>query len=96
MKATARLDTLTAMLKGAAVSVALATGAADAAPVTVQGLTFDDRISFVLVDDNTSHRFEGRVQGTLLMEGTLRSGAGPRPAAGTWRATRILRVGDEG
>ena len=55
-----------------------------------------DRISFVLVDDNVSHRFEGRAQSTMLMEGTLRSGAGPRPVAGTWRATKLLRVGDEG
>jgi hypothetical protein len=55
-----------------------------------------ERIAFVLVDDAVSHRFEGKVQGTLLMEGTVRSGPGPRPAAGTWRATRLLRVGDDG
>ena len=55
-----------------------------------------DRISFVLVDDNVSHRFEGRVQSTMLMEGAMRSGAGPKPVAGTWRATKLLRVGDEG
>jgi hypothetical protein len=55
-----------------------------------------ERIAFVLVDDGGSHRFEGRVQGTLEMEGTVRSGPGPRPTAGTWRATRMLRVGDEG
>ena len=55
-----------------------------------------DRIAFVLVDDAVSHRFEGRVQGTLVMEGTVRSGPGPKPAAGTWRATRVLRIGDEG
>ena len=55
-----------------------------------------DRIAFVLVDDAVSHRFEGKVQGTLLMEGNVRSGPGPRPAAGTWRATRVLRAGDEG
>jgi hypothetical protein len=55
-----------------------------------------DRIAFVLVDDAVSHRFEGKVQGTLLMEGSVRSGTGPKPAAGTWRATRVLRAGDEG
>jgi SAM-dependent methyltransferase len=55
-----------------------------------------DRIAFVLVDDGGSHRFEGRMQGTLLMEGKVLSGPGPNPAAGTWRATRVLRTGDEG
>ena len=58
MKATARLDTLITMLKGAAVSVALAAGAADAAPVTVQGLTFDDRMGGLVI-----HGASGR--GTL-------------------------------
>jgi SAM-dependent methyltransferase len=55
-----------------------------------------DRIAFVLVDNGTSHRFEGRVQGTLSMEGTVRSGAGRNPAAGSWRATRVIRGADEG
>ena len=55
-----------------------------------------DRIAFVLVDDAVSHRFEGKVQGTLLMEGSVRSGPGPKPAAGTWRATRVVPGGDEG
>jgi SAM-dependent methyltransferase len=55
-----------------------------------------DRIAFVLVEDGTSHRFEGTVQGTLLMEGTLRSGPGRNPATRTWRATRIIRGADEG
>ena len=55
-----------------------------------------DRIAFVLVEDNVSHRFEGRVQGTLSMEGSVRSGPGRDPAAGTWRATRVLRAGEEG
>ena len=53
-----------------------------------------DRISFVLVDNGASHRFEGRVQGTLLMEGTVRSGAGRNPAAGSWRATRVIGGAD--
>jgi SAM-dependent methyltransferase len=55
-----------------------------------------DRIAFVLVESGTSHRFEGRVQGTLLMEGTVRSGPGRNPVAGSWRATRVVRSGDEG
>jgi len=55
-----------------------------------------DRVAFVLVDNGTSHRFEGRVQGTLSMEGTVQSGAGRNPAAGTWRATRVVRGADEG
>jgi SAM-dependent methyltransferase len=55
-----------------------------------------ERIAFVLVEDGTSHRFEGTVQGTLLMEGTVRSGPGRNPAAGSWRAMRVVRGGDEG
>ena len=55
-----------------------------------------DRIAFVLVEDGTSYRFEGRLQGTLSMEGTVRSGPGRNPAEGAWRATRVLRGGDEG
>jgi SAM-dependent methyltransferase len=46
-----------------------------------------ERIAFVLVDDEVAHRFEGRVSGDV-MEGVLRSGTGPRPAEGRWRATR--------
>ena len=55
-----------------------------------------DRIEFVLVDNGASYRFEGRVQGALLMEGTVRSGTGPRLESGPWRATRVVRGGDEG
>ena len=55
-----------------------------------------DRIAFVLVDDGRSHRFEGTVQGTLSMEGTVRAGPGRSPATGSWRATRVVRGGDEG
>jgi SAM-dependent methyltransferase len=55
-----------------------------------------DRIAFVLVESGASHRFEGRVQGTLVMEGTVHSGPGRNPAAGSWRATRVVRSGDEG
>ncbi|HEY7743053.1 MAG TPA: class I SAM-dependent methyltransferase [Burkholderiales bacterium] len=55
-----------------------------------------DRIAFVLVDDSTSHRFEGTVQGALSMEGTVRSGPGRNPAMGSWRATRVVGLPDEG
>jgi SAM-dependent methyltransferase len=55
-----------------------------------------DRIAFVLVDDGTSHRFVGTVQGTLSMEGAVSIGPGRNPAAGSWRATRVVRGGDEG
>lgn len=55
-----------------------------------------DAIAFVLVEGGASHRFEGRVQGALSMEGTVRSGPGRNPATGSWRATRVVRSGDEG
>jgi SAM-dependent methyltransferase len=55
-----------------------------------------DRIAFVLVEDGASHRFEGRVHGTLSMEGTVRSGPGRGQVEGAWRATRVVRGGDEG
>jgi SAM-dependent methyltransferase len=55
-----------------------------------------DRIAFVLVEDGASHRFEGRVQGTLSMDGTVRSGPGRGQVEGAWRATRVVRGGDEG
>jgi SAM-dependent methyltransferase len=50
-----------------------------------------ERVTFVLVDDNTSYRFEGRVSGHA-MEGEVRWGAGPRQQQSTWRATRIVGV----
>lgn len=52
-----------------------------------------DRIAFVLVDDNTSYRFEGRVT-THAMEGVVRWGMGPRLQEGTWRATRLTAVSE--
>jgi SAM-dependent methyltransferase len=55
-----------------------------------------DRISFVLVDNSTSHRFEGRAASSLEMEGVVRSGVGRNLAEGRWRATRVLRGGGEG
>jgi len=54
-----------------------------------------DRISFVLVEDGVSHRFEGRVNGNLEIEGVVRSGAGPRLNESRWRATRVLSSRDE-
>jgi SAM-dependent methyltransferase len=53
-----------------------------------------DRISFVLVEDSTSHRFEGRAVSSLEMEGVVRSGVGRGLAEGRWRATRVLREGE--
>jgi SAM-dependent methyltransferase len=50
-----------------------------------------DRISFVVVEDGASHRFEGRVLSALEMEGEVRSGRGRELAAGRWRATRVVR-----
>ena len=47
-----------------------------------------DRISFVLVEDDVSQRFEGRVRGDV-MEGAVRSGYGPRLAEHRWRAVRV-------
>ena len=47
-----------------------------------------DRIAFVLVEDDMSHRFEGRVQGEM-MEGVVRSGYGPVLTGNRWRATRL-------
>ena len=53
-----------------------------------------DRIAFVLVDDNTSYRFEGRA-GTNEIAGVVRWGMGPRQQEGKWRAVRVS-VGAEG
>lgn len=55
-----------------------------------------DRISFVVVEDGTSHRFEGRVRGGLEIEGVVRSGAGRSLTEGRWRATRVVSGGGEG
>jgi SAM-dependent methyltransferase len=48
-----------------------------------------ERVSFVLVEGDTSHHFEGRVQG-YLMEGEVRSGPGRERAGGRWRATLLV------
>lgn len=54
-----------------------------------------DRIAFVLVDNDTSHHFEGRINGAEIT-GTVLSGAGRERVTGRWRATRVLAVSDEG
>lgn len=56
-----------------------------------------DRIAFVLVEDGVSHRFEGRANSNLEMEGVVRSGAGRSLVESRWRATRVLSgTKDEG
>lgn len=47
-----------------------------------------DRIAFVLAEDDTSYRYEGRVSGSAI-EGRVRWGYGPRQQESTWRATRV-------
>ena len=47
-----------------------------------------DRIAFVLVEDEMSYRFEGRVRGRV-MEGVVHSGYGPRQSAHEWHAQRV-------
>ena len=47
-------------------------------------------ISFVLVENEASFRFEGRVVDDV-MEGVVRSGRGPRLVEHRWRATRVPR-----
>ena len=52
-----------------------------------------DRVGFVLVENSTSHHFEGRVTG-VSMEGTVRTGSGRERVTGRWRATRVVPGGD--
>ena len=47
-----------------------------------------ERIYFVLVDNDVSHRYEGEVRGDV-MEGVVRSGYGPKLSERPWRAQRI-------
>jgi SAM-dependent methyltransferase len=54
-----------------------------------------DRISFVLVEDDVSHRFEGSVRDDV-MEGVVRSGVGPSLAEHRWRAVRVSSGGNQG
>lgn len=53
-----------------------------------------EKISFVLVDDDMSYRFEGKVIGERsdVMEGVVRSGYGPKASEHTWRAQRVMQV----
>jgi len=53
-----------------------------------------DRVSFVIVDGQHGYHFDGRVTGSL-MEGTVKSGIGNAQVENRWRATRILRAGEE-
>lgn len=53
-----------------------------------------DRIAFVLVEDEMSHRFEGRVRGDV-MEGVVRSGYGPRQTEHDWRARRVALAAND-
>jgi SAM-dependent methyltransferase len=46
-----------------------------------------DRLTFVLVDDDSSYRYEGQVSGDAIA-GTVRWGRGPRQQESTWRAAR--------
>ena len=50
-----------------------------------------ERITFILIDDNTAYRYEGVVSGHA-MEGVVRWGSGPRQQQSTWRATRVVGV----
>lgn len=47
-----------------------------------------ERVSFVLAEDETTYRYEGRISGDSI-EGTVRWGFGPRQQEGTWKAMRV-------
>ncbi len=47
-----------------------------------------EKISFVLVEDDVSYRFEGAVHGEV-MEGLVRYGYGPTSSEQSWRARRV-------
>jgi hypothetical protein len=47
-----------------------------------------ERIYFVLVDNDVSHRYEGEVRGDVI-EGVVRSGYGPKLNERPWRAQRV-------
>jgi SAM-dependent methyltransferase len=53
-----------------------------------------DKISFVLIDDHMSYRFEGVVAGSA-MEGTVSWGFGPRQQQAAWSAARITGLAEE-
>lgn len=46
-----------------------------------------ERIAFVLLEDDVSYRYEGRVAGNVI-DGVVKWGYGPRQKESTWRATR--------
>lgn len=48
-----------------------------------------EKISFVLVEDDISYRFEGAARGDV-MEGVVRYGYGPKQHEQSWRARRIV------
>jgi hypothetical protein len=48
-----------------------------------------ERIAFVLLDDDMTYRYDGRVAGDAI-EGRVRWGYGPRQQESTWRAKRIM------
>lgn len=47
-----------------------------------------EHLSFVLVDDDMSYRYEGRVRSDA-MDGTVRWGYGPRQQKAAWSAVRV-------
>ncbi len=47
-----------------------------------------ERLSFVLVEDDVSYRFEGEVRGDMV-EGTVRYGVGLKSSEQRWRAQRV-------
>jgi SAM-dependent methyltransferase len=47
-----------------------------------------EKISFVLVDDDVSYRFDGVARGDV-MEGVVRYGYGPKSSEQTWRGQRV-------
>ena len=47
-----------------------------------------ERLSFVLVEDDVSYRFEGDVRGDVI-EGVVRYGYGPKASEQRWRAQRV-------
>ena len=49
-------------------------------------------IAFVLLEDDISYRYEGRVSGSS-MDGVVRWGYGPRQQESTWRAVRVAAPG---
>jgi len=46
-----------------------------------------------MVGPGRSQRFEGRVDG-IVMSGAVRSGIGSAPTERTWRAQRVLPIGE--